>query len=134
MSRRGFTLLEALVATAIMAVAVSTLLAALTTSLRNAARVSDNDRATVLAKRLIDTLLLENTLPYNTELDGKWAEQDGLEGGWRARLEPFEAPPTPRPGMQILERLAVQVWWRSGSQTRTLDFEAFRRVTWSPQP
>jgi type II secretion system protein I len=132
-SRCGFTLLEALVATAIMAAAVSTLLAALSASTRNASRVSEHDRATLLAKRTIDNLLLDPTLPHDTDLEGHWAAQEGLQGGWRARLHLFEAPPNLRPGMQVLERLVFQVWWRSGNQTRTLDFEAFRRVSWSPQ-
>lgn len=132
-ARHGFTLLEALVATAIMAAAVSTLLTALSASTRNASRVSEHDRATLLAKRAIDNLLLDATLPHNTDIEGKWAQQDGLEGGWRARVELFEAPPNLRPGMQVIERLVFQIWWRSGNRTRTLDFEAFRRVPWGPR-
>ena len=45
-SRRGFTLLEVMVATTIMGIAVVTLLSALSTSVRNATRLTDYVRAT----------------------------------------------------------------------------------------
>ena len=70
--RRGYTLLEVLVATSIMAIAVVGLLSNLSTSLSNAARLTDYDRASVLAKRTMDNLMLEPDLvgpicPSNAE-------------------------------------------------------------------
>ena len=56
--RAGFTLLEVLVATTIMAIAVSGLLASLSTSLRVASRLTDYDRATLLAREKMDELLV----------------------------------------------------------------------------
>jgi len=49
MRRRGFTLLEMLVASAIMGIAVTALLASLSASLHNAARLTEYDRAALLA-------------------------------------------------------------------------------------
>ena len=65
---QGFTLLEVLVATAIMAIAVTGLLTSLSTSLRNAARVTSVDRATLLARQKMDELLSEPKLPKSAEL------------------------------------------------------------------
>ena len=53
---RGFTLLEVMVATTIMAIAVVGLLSSLSASLRNAARLTDNDRSALLARRKMDEL------------------------------------------------------------------------------
>jgi len=50
MKRAGFTLLEVLVATVIMGIAVAGLIAGLSQSVRNAARLSDYDRAAMLAR------------------------------------------------------------------------------------
>ena len=55
--RRGFTLLEVMVATTIMGIAVVTLLSALSTSVRNATRLTDYDRAVLLARAKMDALL-----------------------------------------------------------------------------
>jgi general secretion pathway protein I len=121
--RRGFTLLEVLVATLIMAIAVAGVLGALSTSLRNASRISDADTAALLAKRKLDELLVEERLPKGVVVEG--AFPDGR--GWRARVSKFEMPPGVSPGVEILERIEVEVWWLAGEQRRTFNVEGYRR-------
>ena len=128
-SQRGFTLLEMLVATVIMAVAVTGVLAALSTSVRNASRVTDRDRAGVLARRKMDELLVEKRLPRHIILQGAY---DG-SSGWKARVTPFEVPPNPTPGTTILDRIEVQIWWVNAGRTLTFDAEGFRRSILTPQ-
>jgi general secretion pathway protein I len=53
-ARRGFTLLEVLVATTLMAIAITGLLGALRVSLTNASRLTETDRAAALARRPLD--------------------------------------------------------------------------------
>ena len=62
MSRRGFTLLEMMVATLIMGIAVVGLLSGISAATRNAARVGDADRAVLLARTKMDELLLDRNL------------------------------------------------------------------------
>jgi general secretion pathway protein I len=132
---RGFTLLEVLVATVIMALAVVGLLSSLSTSVRNASRLTDYDRVATLARRKMDELLLMPRLPRNTVLEGKWETNvpGGLESGWRARLTPFEQPPQVSPGMAVLDRLDLEVWWKSGEQTRSFRLEGYRTTILTPQ-
>jgi general secretion pathway protein I len=129
MTRRGFTLLEVLVATVIMAIAVTGVLSSLSTSMRNAARLTDYDRAAMLARRKMDELLAEKRLPRHVVLAGLY---DGASG-WKALVRPFELPPNPAPGNKILDRIEVQVWWTSGGNPRTYSLESFRRAVLMPQ-
>lgn len=131
----GFSLLEVLIATVIMAIAVAGVLSALSTSMRNGSRLTDHDRASMLARRKMDELLLDRRLPRHIIVEGAYDPSltNGHASGWKARLTPFEVPQNPGPGTQILDRLEVQVWWIVAGQTRTFALEGFRRSLLTPQ-
>jgi general secretion pathway protein I len=128
-SERGFTLLEVLVATVIMAVAVVALLSTLSTSTRNAARLTEYDRATLLARSKMDELLAAQKLPRRNMLEGTWpaTQAAGLRCGWRAIVSPVELPPNPQPGLWVLDRIELQVWWMAGDNRKTFQLESYRR-------
>jgi general secretion pathway protein I len=129
MCQRGFTLLEVLVATTIMGVAVGTLMSALSTSLRNASRVIERDRAALVARRVLDDMMVQPSLPYGRMMEGPLDPvQTGMTGGWRATAEPFETGPGGYGGDRLVERIAVEVYWQSGASTRKLQLEGFRGV------
>jgi general secretion pathway protein I len=125
----GFTLLEVLVATVIMAIAVSGLLSAISTSLNNASRLTGYDRSALLAKRKLDELLLDTRLPRNVPIEGVWteAEAGGTGGGWTATVTVFDMLPGSGPGASALERIELEVWWAGGDRRRSLRLEGFRR-------
>jgi general secretion pathway protein I len=127
---RGFTLLEVLVATVIMAIAVTALLTGLTTSLRNGARLTDYDRATLLARQKMDELLIASDVPKSSVFSGVWdaSLSGGVPSGWQARITPYEMPEGTKPGAPILERVELQVWWDNGDRRRTFALEGFRRA------
>jgi general secretion pathway protein I len=133
--RKGFTLLEVLVATVLMAIAVAGLLSNLTTSMRTAARLTDHDRAAMLARRKMDELLLVPRLPKYQVFEGVWdpAIAGEMKGGWRAQLMPFERHPNPGPGTLALDRLELEVWWMSGGQRRTFVVEGYRTDVLRPE-
>jgi general secretion pathway protein I len=129
MTRRGFTLIEMLVATAIMGIAVVGLMANLSASLGNASRLTEYDRAALLAREELDELLLDPRLPKGAVLQGVFDPTltGGGEAGWTAQLTPFEAPPTAGPGTEILEQLELTVWWGPVRHRRTLVLAGYRR-------
>ena len=126
-ARRGFTLLEVMVATTIMGIAVVTLLSALSTSVRNATRLTDYDRAVLLGRAKMDSLLADPALPQLTVMEQSLDPVllGGAKGGWRAQVSPFEQAPGGGPG---LDRVQLEIWWMSGNQRRSFGLEGFRRV------
>lgn len=131
MTRRGFTLLEVLVATAIMAVAVTAGLSALRTSLRNADRQVELERAASLAHRKMDELLAQPTIPHGQAFGGVFAPEytSGIEAGWTALVTPAEAATMPPvPGTVGLERIQLELWWRTESGRKSMRLETYRRA------
>jgi len=123
--QQGFTLLEVMVATTIMAIAVVTLLSALTTSLRNASTLIDSDKAAMLGKQTLDALLVDTNLSPGQEFQGQFnPDITGVNGGWRARVAPFETQPNVR---GRIDRIVVEIWWKRGFGQRTMQLEGFRR-------
>jgi general secretion pathway protein I len=137
-SQSGFTLLEVLVATAIMAIAVAATLGALSTSTHNVGRLTDYDRATLLAKTKMDELLADQTIPRKIPIEGMFdpARISGVTAGWRARVTPFEVAPGAGPGRWVLDRIELQIWWFTGpTQAPTrheFTLEGFRRGLLQP--
>jgi general secretion pathway protein I len=131
---RGFTLLEVLVATIIMAVAVSGLLTALTTAMHNAARLTDRDRAITLARQQMNELLVANTPPHDMPLEGAWDPvlTGGRPCGWSGIITLFEAPAGVAPGDTALDRVHLEVWCGDGDAKRTFTMEAFRHGLVTP--
>lgn len=138
--RRGFTLLEVLVATLLMAIAVTGVLGALRASLSNAARLTDTERGIALARRQMDELLATRILPRGIPFEGRFAPETtgGLEAGWRSLVTPFEgqvAAPgqKPPPGSRIVERIHLEVWWRHSGSRRSMELDGYRGAIVTPE-
>ncbi len=127
--RRGFTLLEALVATAIMGIAVAGVLSALAGSSRNAARLTEYDRATLLARSKMDELLVDHSIPRKVPIEGLFdpAVTGGVPAGWRAVVLPYETAPGAAPGSWVLDRIELEIWWVNGTLKRSFTLDGFRR-------
>ena len=127
--KRGFTLLEMIVATALMSISVVGLLSLLSGTLSNAARVKQYDRAAMLARTKMNELLVLAPLPLSEPLAGQWDES----AGWTAVAEPYERPPGPTAGATLLVRINLQVWWKADNQRKSVALEGFRQVFVRPE-
>ena len=127
--RRGFSLLELMVATAILGIAVAALLGGLTDSLRAASRAADYDQVTVAARQKMEELLVQTRLPRFQTLEGRFSPTSG----WKVRVTPFDVPGQPMPGVPVLDRIALEAWWMAGPTRRSFTLEGYRRSYLRPE-
>ena len=119
-----------IVATLIMAIAVVGLLAAISGSVRNAARLRDYDRVVQLGRLRMNDILADP----NARLSGVFDPDmtGGMQAGWEAQIEPFEAPPNSAPGATALDHVRLQIWWMPSTDRRTFTIEGLRRRVIAP--
>ncbi len=125
---RGFTLLELIVATSILGVAVVGLMSGITGSTRNAALLRDTDRIAMAARERMNELLTDYTLPRDTPVGGPFDPTllGGIAAGWRAQLSTAEAPAA-AVGQLALDRIRLEIWWKRNGNRRTLSLEGYRK-------
>jgi prepilin-type N-terminal cleavage/methylation domain-containing protein len=118
---RGFTILEALVAVAILGTAVAAGMSVISTSLRNAGRVEDYQRIVLLSRSQMNELLAVPEWKPGQTWQGTW----NAESRWIARVERVPEP-VDRPRDRDLMRLLLTATWKTTRGEKSLEFETVR--------
>ena len=121
--RSGFSLLEMIVAIALLGLAVTGLIAMMSASLAGAAMTREYTRAAMLAKTRMNELLTMRPIPLGTPMQGGFDEASG----WEAEATPAFAYGMSTTGSRLV-RIDLKIWWESGGERRSVDFEGYRRV------
>lgn len=122
-------MLEVLVATAIMGVAVAGLLNTISGAAHNAARLTEYDRSVLLAQSKMDELLAEPALHRNVPMAGVFdpVRTGGIPCSWRAVVQPFETVAGGVPGTWDVDRIELEIDWMDGAVKHSFSLEGFRR-------
>lgn len=127
---RGFTLLEVLVATAILGTAVASLFGLLSGSLGNMQRLGSPSRALLLGQSRMNELLATGVetgggttmgMPLDRKIEGRWDDQYR----WEALATHLNRNADITPGQVIPVRVTLDVFWKTslGRQEKKLSFE-----------
>ena len=117
----GFTLLETLMAVAVLGTAVAAAMGVLSTSLRNVGRAEDYQRAALLARAQMNELL---ALPYWSE-GRAWRGEWGKDWIWSARVERVREPRGQESSRELM-RLLMVARWQTPRGEKTLELETVR--------
>jgi general secretion pathway protein I len=124
---RGFTLLEVIIAFAVLALALTLLLGTLSGSTREVRASADAGRAAMHAQSLLDQVGVGEAL--------RPGDRDGeFEGGryrWHLSIDPYVDPTrrardTIEPGAPRLMLLELRVEWGDGGPRQRLDLQSLR--------
>lgn len=125
--QRGFTLLEVIVAFAVLALALTLLLGTLSGATRQLRDADLGARAALHAQSLLDDVGVGERLQPGSR-SGQF--EDG-RFRWELRVEPWQDPDAGAladPAAPRLLRLALQVRWDRGGARERLDIESLRLV------
>jgi general secretion pathway protein I len=128
MARRGFTLLEMLVASTIMAVAIVGLLSGIGGATRNAARLRDYDRAAQLgaAENERSAGRRQPRRGSRTQRDLRSHPHRRHAGRMAGALDHHLHAAHSHDRAALLQRIELQIRWTAGEQHKSFTLDAYR--------
>ena len=130
--QRGFSLIEVLVAFAILCVSVTVILQSFSTALRGVSLAADYSHATLLAESLLTRIGSQPPVQageFSSDLSNVNGSDDhGYR--WHVSLSPYQDPLLPTPGAagatDTRLRLVVEVSWRRDGRQRHIRLTSLR--------
>jgi general secretion pathway protein I len=116
-SGQGFTLLEVMVAVAIMALVLVTLLGLKNRSMEDVLLMQHMTTATMLAKRKMVETTTESKLHVPMEDDGVFPEEEYKDYTWKRTI-------APTPLIRIME-VRVAVLWKEGTRQESVELLSY---------
>ena len=121
-AQRGFSLLEVLVAFAILSMTLGVVLQVFSAGLRNTALSEEYTYAVLHAESVLAALGREEPLAEG-EMEGEFDDKFS----WRTRVTPYEEDDVDlSDSTAVAYRVEVEVFWQSADKTRSIMLESLR--------
>ena len=120
--RDGFSLLELAVATLLLGLAAVGILGTTSESMAAIQAAREYERAAALARSKMNELLAQGAPVPREALSGSLGDATG----WEAAFSVVDEFGTDAAGRKLI-RIRLEVWWRSGSERKSIALESHRR-------
>jgi general secretion pathway protein I len=122
-TQRGFSLVEVMVAAAILGMAATALFGLFSRSLLNLGRIQDLHHYQLAGEEVMNRVLLLPSLPPGGTIEGRI---DRLDARWVVNVSPWiPANLEDRPADAVL-KIDVEILWQSRSDERSIKLETVR--------
>ena len=125
-SPRGFTLIEVLVAAAILGITATALFGLFSKSLFNLRKVEDLHRYELAAQDVMNRVLLLSSLPADAQAEGAL---DNIGAHWLVNVQPWVPSAVAGKPQEAVLKIGVVVTWPGRSSRRTIEVEALKVAT-----
>ena|SRR2546422_10409153 len=122
-NRRGFTLIEVLVAAAVLGMAATALFGLLSKSLSNLRKVEDLHRYELATQDLMNRVLFLQTLPAPAAAEGAF---DNLPANWSVKITPWAPATLEKKPEQAVLNVEVELTWAGLSSQRSIAVESLK--------
>ncbi len=130
--QRGFTLIEVVVAVAILGLSSSALFGLFSTSVDNIRRIDKLHRYHLAAADVMNRVLLLPVLPADGQASGRLSQ---IDADWRVRVEPWIPESFDGRPAQAIVKIVVEIEFDGRSGRRNISLETVRPspLTYTPQ-
>ena len=126
--QRGFTLIEVIVAAAVLSIAATALFSLLSNSLSNIRKIEDVHHYQLAGEDIMGRVLLLSSLPAERPIEGSLAP---LKARWVVTVTPWIPKSLESHPSGGLVKVSVEVLWPGRSGERSVKLEAIRSATLS---
>lgn len=121
---RGFTLIEVLVAAAVLGIVATALFGLLSTSLSNLHKVEELHQYELAAADVMNRVLFQPSLPVPANVEGSL--NNNLPGRWTVNVAPWAPATLEKVPNPAVVKIHVVVSWPGRSSDRSVEIESLK--------
>ena len=119
----GFTLIEVMVATAVLGIAATALFSLLSSSLSNARKIQDLHHYQLAGEELMNRVLMLSSLPPGGRIEG---DLQRIPGKWVVEFTPWIPQKLENNTPEAVMKIDVQVLWQGRAGQRSIRLETVK--------